>query len=528
MHYRNAAHALVSELRNLTEYGTEINVRGRQTRELTSRVIRLENPTERCVTLPGRRNSIFAAAAETMWVLSGRNDLSFLTYYLERAPQFSDDGTTWRAGYGPRLRNWNGIDQVWEVLRLLTEDPQSRRAVIVLFDPDRDFVSSKDIPCNNWLHFLIREGQLDLNIAARSSDLIWGFSGINAFEWSVLHEMLAKWLNVKVGKCTYLMGSLHLYSEHTSQANKILHSFSGDTGYEKGWRPVSFDTGWTSFEGVLSDWFNIEFELRNGGDVQDRIATFPDPLLKQFLQLLQLRAMEIEGCSDEEVRTAIEALGHSDLAYAAHEHFFRNSVRLTVLDPGNREKPSYDVDKLRLAIINLHRQKSAGYGSSWKKRGEQIGIVANIDRKVDRLEMLSIGGVPGDETSLDTVIDLLIYCTKYQTYLADQDARLASQFFGAELTGPFSDDDRGFEALVSAMVFESPAEALDARQLVSRIVETSSELDASFGSSSHPTFSERADLVVRLTDEAKALLLRYASISPQALSEFVNEMAGER
>jgi len=461
-----------------------------------------------------------------MWVLAGRNDLDFITYYLERAPQFSDDGSTWRGAYGPRLRNWNGIDQVAEVLRLLTEDPQSRRAVIVLFDPDRDFVDSKDIPCNNWLHFLLRDGRLDLNIAARSSDVVWGFSGINAFEWSVLHEMLAKWLNVEIGMCTYLMGSLHLYAEHTLQANKVLESFKGETGYESGWHSVSFDTSWDSFEPVLTEWFDIESELRAGNEVRDRIATFPDPLLRQFLQLLHLRAMEIRNCGDDELRAAIAALGHSDLAYAATEHFFRNSAELDMLDLDSRYYPLFDVERLRSAIVSLHRQKSAGYGSSWKKRGEQLGIVANIDRKVDRIEILNSGGMPGDESLLDTVIDLFIYCAKYRTYLADQDSRLALQIFGPGLVGPFSDDDLGFEALVNAMEFHSPDEALSVRQLAAQVIDTSSELDACFEPTSHLTLSERADLVSRLTDEAKALLLRCAYDLPQSLADFVDGVTG--
>jgi len=103
---------------------------------------------------------------------------------------------TWRGAYGPRLRNWFGVDQVAAVFQLLRADHASRRAVINLFDPSRDFAQSKDVPCNNWLHFLIRDGHLVLNVVTRSNDIMWGFSGINTFEWSVLHEMMAFWLGV--------------------------------------------------------------------------------------------------------------------------------------------------------------------------------------------------------------------------------------------------------------------------------------------------------------------------------------------
>ncbi len=103
-------------------------------------------------------------------------------------------------GTVPRLRNWKGgVDQVAQVRELLAASPDSRRAVISLFDPEIDFQDSKDIPCNNWLHFLVRDGRLHLNVAARSTDIWFGFSAINGFEWSVLLEMMARWLKLDVG-----------------------------------------------------------------------------------------------------------------------------------------------------------------------------------------------------------------------------------------------------------------------------------------------------------------------------------------
>lgn len=65
-------------------------------------------------------------------------------------------------------------------------------------------------------------------------------------------------------------------------------------------------------------------------------------------------------------------------------------------------------------VINLHDSKSAAYGDSWCRRGEQMSIIPNIARKVDRLESQ---GETDDETQLDTAIDLLVYTAKYQAWL---------------------------------------------------------------------------------------------------------------
>lgn len=65
-------------------------------------------------------------------------------------------------------------------------------------------------------------------------------------------------------------------------------------------------------------------------------------------------------------------------------------------------------------VCQLHAEKHAVYGDSWKRRGEQVAILANIARKIDRL---GVGGA-GD-TSADTAIDALVYLAKYRLWLTD-------------------------------------------------------------------------------------------------------------
>ncbi len=106
---------------------------------------------------------------------------------------------------------------------------------------------------------------------------------------------------------------------------------------------------------------------------------------------------------------------------------------------------------LREAICRLHREKDATYRDAWKKRGEVIGILSNVARKVDRLEYV-LDGAPTsrDEALLDTAVDLLVYCIKYETYLADVDAAVAEILFRESgLVGPFSHGHAGFEHLLS-------------------------------------------------------------------------------
>ena len=310
--YRNARVAFLGELRGLLTAGSLIEVRGKLTRERIARSITLTSPEERTITVPGRGNSLVAAIAETVWVLAGRSDIAYLTPYLKRAPEFSDDGVSWRAGYGPRLRDWNGLDQLHQVLNLLENDPTSRQGVMVIFDPDRDWQSSLDIPCNNWLQFLLRDGRLHMLVSVRSNDLWWGFSGINTFEWSVLQTAMAHWLDAQVGEVTYTVGSLHLYERHFELAGKVLTSDHLLEQYERV-RPSPFSTPFAEFDGLLSKWFGLESQLRAGEDPLATITSFPDPLLRDFLLAVRAWWIRRHDGSRSAVREAVDLLRDTDL-----------------------------------------------------------------------------------------------------------------------------------------------------------------------------------------------------------------------
>ncbi len=512
-------YAFVDGLQDLLAEGKPLSIRGSSSMELRNRFIVLEKPQERCLVTPNRYNNIFAAIAETMWVLAGRNDLAFLSRYLPRARDFSDDGQTWRAAYGPRLRNWYGIDQLYENLILMQHELRTRRAVMSTFDPAVDFIDSKDIPCNNWIHWLVRDNHLHMNVAVRSNDIMWGFSGINAFEWSILHELMATWLNVDVGEVTFFASSFHLYEHHEQRAHAIVEHFPGVTCYDYGIDSPRFQTKWDDFDELLCQWFLVEAEIQTSPEsLDDAVLGFPDPLLRLFLLLIQLYHGARLGWPIERIDERLAMLPEADLTAAAYEFFHRKQPLLPEKIPHPaiaRYWASYcgeqlagvssDRETLRQTIMQLHRQKTAAYGTSWKRRGEQVSILANIARKVDRLERIADGAPQTpDETLFDTSVDLLVYCVKYQTYLADIDRSVAESLFEPAqsfLKPPYSDGCEGFEYLIKQAdltVIDSNRETI--REAVAQVLLRFAELERCFSDSSEPlspiTRLERAKQMV--------------------------------
>lgn len=250
-------------------------------------ILEIENPKERCLVIPHRYSNIIGTIAETLWVLGGRNDVKYLAQYLPRASDFSDDGATWRGAYGTRLKNWYGINQIDEVVKLLKKIPYTGRAVMSLFDPRIDYdTQSKDIPCNNWIQFLMRDGKLNMLVSVRANDLIWGFSGINMFEWTVLQELIAGWLGVEVGRYYHFVGSLNIFERHFERMDKMLNNrIEADIYDENDVSHTPVDISEASFEVLLQRFFALEeqFSCADDDGVNSLLKLISD-LESRFLQ----------------------------------------------------------------------------------------------------------------------------------------------------------------------------------------------------------------------------------------------------
>jgi thymidylate synthase len=428
--FDNASQALPVLVRDVLDKGEEHGSRAGLTKELTHVGITLKSPWRREILVPHRNPSIAAQIAETVWVLSGSDDIRWLANYLPRAWDFSDDGETWRAGYGRRLRSWAGldttVDQLDYVVRTLQESPMSRQAVMNIWSPTVDTNPGKDIPCNNWLSFSSRLGELDLMVGIRSNDVVWGWSGINAFEWSALQEIVAGLLGVTPGGLHFATTSFHLYGHHFAKAERMAahpleHFHPVDSPRFDASKLASRDV--EGLDGALSRFLRIEHDIRNGvpGTEVD-VEAFPEPMLQSWLRVLQwwwsggdesflipLGECRLRHATLMSVQPTVDTRVPEGETQTLETIFAQADSRPA--DPSSDEASAF-----LLEVFALHREKHEAYGDSWKRRGEMLGIMANIARKVDRLG----GAETADESSVDTAMDLMVYLAKYRTWLEEQ------------------------------------------------------------------------------------------------------------
>lgn len=296
---RNHTEFLYEAIDLVLSEGKSLSPRNRDVLEVENVIFEIEIPTHKQLFIPLRGNNPIATIAEVLWVLAGRNDMEYLSYYLPRAMEFSDDGKVWRGGYGPRLRNWNHVDQLREVVRILETDRDSRRAVMVIYDPDRDFVKSKDIPCNNQLAFTVRDERLNMKVCSRSMDIIWG-STVNIITWSILQEILAGIMNAQVGTLTYFVSSFHLYTPFVEKSKTLLRARGSSTPYSNGHTPTLTFDRFSSVDN-LDAWLEMMMEtervIRNGGQYEDLGASTSqrDLLSCQLTDMFLIRRHLYEG-----------------------------------------------------------------------------------------------------------------------------------------------------------------------------------------------------------------------------------------
>jgi len=173
-----------------------------------------KNPDQRVLFSPLRDANPFFHFMEGLWMLAGRQDLDFVKHFNKGMERYSDDGHTLNGAYGWRWRNTFGYDQLYEVVELLRREPNTRRAVLTMWDAYDDLMNGGeylDVPCNTHIYFDCRGGKLNMTVCCRSNDAIWGAYGANAVHMSMMMEVVAAGVGAPMGDYRQISNNFHAY-----------------------------------------------------------------------------------------------------------------------------------------------------------------------------------------------------------------------------------------------------------------------------------------------------------------------------
>lgn len=224
--YSTFQDAYVSILTKVVKEPEYLNApRGFASREIVGVTFRILDPVDRLIRIPARRTNLVFNFAEALWYLAGSSSLDFVAYYASGMSVFSTDGVTLAGtAYGPRIfRFLDGTLNQWQqVLRILREDPDSKRAVIQIFDPKELTIENNiDVACTLALQFMIREGRLCTVAFMRANDAFRGAVS-DVFSFTVIQELMARDLGVEVGTYTHSVGSYHVYDTDLIWAEAVI------------------------------------------------------------------------------------------------------------------------------------------------------------------------------------------------------------------------------------------------------------------------------------------------------------------
>ena len=174
-----------------------------------------------------------SVVSELLWFIEGSNDERRLAeiLYDDVRENLKDKKTIWTANaeaeywkskskfhgdvgniYGVQWRNFNGVDQLDNLIKGIKSEPNSRRHIISAWNPAE--LNQMSLPaCHAFSQFFISENKLSCQLYQRSCDMFLGVP-FNIASYSLFTHMLAKECNLEVGTFIHTLGDFHIYEEH--------------------------------------------------------------------------------------------------------------------------------------------------------------------------------------------------------------------------------------------------------------------------------------------------------------------------
>ncbi|MGX7111439.1 thymidylate synthase [Gemella cuniculi] len=120
--------------------------------------------------------------------------------------------------YGKQWRNFNGVDQLKNVIDQIKENPSSRRLIVSSWNPAE--VDTMALPpCHSLFQFYVNDGKLSCQLYQRSGDVFLGVP-FNIASYSLLTILIAKECGLEVGEFVHTLGDAHIYKNHFNQVNE--------------------------------------------------------------------------------------------------------------------------------------------------------------------------------------------------------------------------------------------------------------------------------------------------------------------
>ena len=168
---------------------------------------------------------------ELLWFLKGETNIKYLNdHKVTIWDEWADDkgdlgpiyGQQWRDFGGETVGPGNGVDQISELIARLKKDPNSRRHLVVAWNPlALSKISKSPPPCHALFQFFVANGEISCQLYQRSADLFLGVP-FNIASYAMLLMMVAQVCDLKPKEFVHTLGDTHIYLNHVEQVKTQL------------------------------------------------------------------------------------------------------------------------------------------------------------------------------------------------------------------------------------------------------------------------------------------------------------------
>jgi len=163
---------------------------------------------------------------ELLWFLKGDTNVKYLQENkVSIWDEWADANGELGPVYGKQWRSWQSpdgrqIDQIANVIQQIKSNPNSRRLLVVAFNPG-EIDKMALPPCHAFFQFYVANGKLSCQLYQRSADVFLGVP-FNIASYALLTHMMAQVCGLQVGDFVHTLGDAHLYLNHLDQVKTQL------------------------------------------------------------------------------------------------------------------------------------------------------------------------------------------------------------------------------------------------------------------------------------------------------------------
>lgn len=140
--------------------------------------------------------------------------------YVERIKNdqtFADKHGNLGPVYGKQWRDFNGVDQLKQLIEGIRHNPFSRRHIISAWNPS-ELENMALPPCHMMMQFYVSSDRkrLSCQLYQRSADVFLGVP-FNIASYALFTHLIAQVCDLEAGEFVHTFGDVHIYNDHMEQ-----------------------------------------------------------------------------------------------------------------------------------------------------------------------------------------------------------------------------------------------------------------------------------------------------------------------